>query len=90
LVINSTGPLHALARTRDPLLRQMLDDRLIAPDPLGIGIACGEGDVALGGGRLWVLGPLTKARRWEIIAVPDIGEQAAAAAEAMAVVLGER
>ncbi|MEO5810064.1 MAG: FAD-dependent oxidoreductase, partial [Sphingomicrobium sp.] len=42
LVINSTGPLHALARTRDPLLRQMLDDRLIAPDPLGIGIACGE------------------------------------------------
>ena len=83
LVINSTGPLHALARTRDPLLRQMLDDRLIAPDPLGIGIACGEGDTAVGSERLWVLGPLTKARRWEIIAVPDIAGQAEAVAEAI-------
>jgi uncharacterized NAD(P)/FAD-binding protein YdhS len=30
---------------------------------------------------LWALGPLTKGRYWEIIAVPDIREQAAAVAE---------
>ena len=88
LVVNSTGPLHALARTRDPLLRQMLDDGLVAPDPLGIGIACGEGDAAVGSTRLWVLGALTKARRWEIIAVPDISGQAESVAEDAAAAFG--
>jgi uncharacterized NAD(P)/FAD-binding protein YdhS len=41
-VVNCTGPLGAMARTTNPILRQMLDDQLIAVDPLGIG----------GGGRL--------------------------------------
>jgi uncharacterized NAD(P)/FAD-binding protein YdhS len=36
---------------------------------------------AAGGERLWAMGPLTKGRYWEIIAVPDIREQAAAVAE---------
>jgi uncharacterized NAD(P)/FAD-binding protein YdhS len=30
---------------------------------------------------LWALGPLTKGRSWEIIAVPDIRDQAAAVAD---------
>ncbi len=83
LAINATGPLHALVKTRDPLLRQLLDERLVAPDRLGIGVDCEEGDAARGTERLWVLGPLTKARRWEIIAVPDIAGQAEAVAEAI-------
>jgi uncharacterized NAD(P)/FAD-binding protein YdhS len=29
------------------------------------------------GEHLWAMGPLTKGRYWEIIAVPDIREQAA-------------
>jgi len=33
------------------------------------------------GERLWALGPLSKGRYWEIIAVPDIREQAAQVAE---------
>ena len=32
------------------------------------------------GDRIWALGPLTKARYWEIVAVPDIRCQAAAVA----------
>ena len=31
--------------------------------------------------RLWALGPLTKGRYWEIVAVPDIRGQAAAVAD---------
>ena len=41
-----------------------------------------------GGEHLWALGPLTKGRYWEIIAVPDIREQAAAVADDIARELG--
>ena len=83
LLINCTGPLGALRHTRDPLLRQMLDEGLVAPDPLDIGIDCGPDDAASGAPGLWVLGPLSKARWWEIIAVPDIRGQAERVAEAI-------
>ena len=76
---NCTGPLHSIARSKDPLLRSLLDTGRVRPDQLGIGLevdqACRAGD------RLWALGPLTKGRYWEIIAVPDIREQAAAVAD---------
>jgi uncharacterized NAD(P)/FAD-binding protein YdhS len=38
---------------------------------------------------MWALGPLTKGRYWEIVAVPDIREQAAAVAEDIASELRE-
>ena len=72
---NCTGPLHAIERTRDPLLRALLDSGQARPDPLGMGLAVDANSRA--GERLWALGPLTKGRYWEIIAVPDIREQAA-------------
>lgn len=84
LVVNCTGPLGAVANTQDPLLRQLLDDGLATPDPLGIGIASDARDAAVAAERLWVLGPLSKARLWEIIAVPDIRGQAQAVAESIA------
>jgi uncharacterized NAD(P)/FAD-binding protein YdhS len=75
---NCTGPLHAIERSRDPLLRSLLDARRVRPDHLGIGLevdgTCRAGE------HLWAMGPLTKGRYWEIIAVPDIREQAAAVA----------
>ena len=86
LVVNCTGPLGAMARTQDPLLRQLLDDGLATPDSLGIGIASDARDAAVAAERLWVLGPLGKARQWEIIAVPDIRGQAQAVAAAIAAV----
>jgi uncharacterized NAD(P)/FAD-binding protein YdhS len=87
-VFNCTGPLHAIGRTRDPLLRSLLDAGEVRPDPLAIGLEVDERSRALGGERLWALGPLTKGRYWEIIAVPDIRGQAAAVAEDIARELG--
>jgi uncharacterized NAD(P)/FAD-binding protein YdhS len=72
---NCTGPLHSMTHTRDPLLRSLLDAGAVQPDHLGIGL---EIDGACRAAKhLWAMGPLTKGRYWEIIAVPDIREQAA-------------
>jgi uncharacterized NAD(P)/FAD-binding protein YdhS len=79
---NCTGPLHSIARTRDPLLRTLFDQGQARVDNLGIGLEVDEHSRA--GERLWALGPLTKGRYWEIIAVPDIRDQAAAVAEDIA------
>jgi len=83
---NSTGPLHSITRSKDPLLRSLLDAGLVKPDHLGIGVEVSDDCVA--GTRLWAMGPLTKGRYWEIIAVPDIREQAAAVADDIARELG--
>ena len=45
-VVNCTGPLGAMARSANPVVRQMLDDGLIAVDPLGIGLDVDERDRA--------------------------------------------
>jgi uncharacterized NAD(P)/FAD-binding protein YdhS len=79
---NCTGPLHSIERSRDPLLRSLLDGDEAEPDQLGIGLKVDESSRA--GERLWALGPLTKGRYWEIIAVPDIREQAARVADDIA------
>jgi len=75
---NCTGPLHSIVRSKDPLLRSLLDGGEVRPDHLGIGLeidgTCRAGE------HLWAMGPLTKGRYWEIIAVPDIRDQAAAVA----------
>jgi uncharacterized NAD(P)/FAD-binding protein YdhS len=78
---NCTGPLQAITHTKDPLLRSLLDAGAVRPDHLGIGLEVDEHSRAAARERLWALGPLTKGRYWEIIAVPDIREQAAAVAE---------
>ena len=85
---NSTGPLHAMGRTKDAMLRQMLDDGLIRPDALGIGLEVDERSRTTGSTRAWAMGSLTKGRYWEIIAVPDISGQAAAVADDIAMELG--
>jgi uncharacterized NAD(P)/FAD-binding protein YdhS len=86
---NCTGPLHAIGRTRDPLLRSLLDAGQIRADHLGIGIDVDQRSRAATTNRLWALGGLTKGRYWEIVAVPDIRDQAAAVAEDIAMELGQ-
>ena len=86
---NCTGPLHSMSHTRDPLLRSLLDAGAVRPDHLGIGLDVDESSHAGGAQRLWAMGPLTKGRYWEIIAVPDIREQAAAVADDIARELSE-
>jgi uncharacterized NAD(P)/FAD-binding protein YdhS len=78
---NCTGPLHSVERTKDPLLRSLLDANAVRSDHLGIGLEVDEESRA--GEKLWALGPLTKGRYWEIVAVPDIREQAAAVADSI-------
>ncbi|HEU5286675.1 MAG TPA: FAD-dependent oxidoreductase, partial [Sphingomicrobium sp.] len=87
-VFNCTGPLGSIGRTRDPLLRLLLDDGWVRPDHLGIALEVDERSRAAGADRLWALGPLTKGCYWEIVAVPDIREQAAAVADDIARELG--
>jgi uncharacterized NAD(P)/FAD-binding protein YdhS len=84
---NCTGPLHSMTRTENPLLRSLLDGGHVQPDHLNIGLAV-EG-TCRAGEHLWAMGPLTKGRYWEIIAVPDIREQAAEVAEDIKRELGE-
>lgn len=83
-VFNCTGPLHDLASTADPLLASLLSAGHARADDLGIGLAVDGRSRVDGAERLWALGPLTKGRFWEIIAVPDIRNQAAAVAEDIA------
>lgn len=85
---NCTGPLHSMTRTKDSLLRSLLDAGQVRPDHLGIGLEVDEHSRPAGSERLWALGPLTKGRYWEIIAVPDIREQAALIADDIARELG--
>jgi uncharacterized NAD(P)/FAD-binding protein YdhS len=86
-VFNCTGPLHSIERSKNPLLRSLLEGRQVRPDYLGIGLeidgTCRAGE------HLWAMGPLTKGRYWEIIAVPDIREQAAEVADDIQRELGE-
>ena len=76
---NCTGPLHSIDRSKDPLLRSLLDAGEVTPDHLGIGLEIGG--TCRAGEHLWAMGPLTKGRYWEIIAVPDIRDQAAEVAD---------
>lgn len=87
-LINCTGPLGTISRTRDPMLKRMLDDGLARPDQLGIALEVNERSRISGAERAWAMGPLTKGRYWEIIAVPDIRGQAAAVADDIAMELG--
>jgi uncharacterized NAD(P)/FAD-binding protein YdhS len=89
LAINCTGPSHGLARTRDPLLADLRDQGAIRADPLGLAIDVAADSRAVGAERLWVVGPLSKAAFWEIVAVPDIRHQVAAVAEAISQELHE-
>jgi uncharacterized NAD(P)/FAD-binding protein YdhS len=75
---NCTGPLGDMRRTDDALLRQLLADRIVQVDRVGMGIEVDGTSRAADG--IWALGPLTKGRYWEIVAVPDIRGQAAAVA----------
>ena len=87
-MINCTGPLGAIGRTRDPLLKGMLDAGLVRPDELGIALDVDANSRLTGSERSWAMGPMTKGRYWEIIAVPDIRGQAAAVADDIARGLG--
>lgn len=84
-VIDATG-LGRLSETEDPLLRRLLARGLVRPGPFDLGLDA-EGHRAVGpraSGALWLLGPLLHGVLWECVAVPDIRNQAADLAVAVA------
>ena len=76
-IINCTGPSMAIGPDSQPLLQQLIEDRLLAPDPCGLGLNVNDrhqltdaqGSVVPG---LWYVGPMLKARYWEAIAAPEL------------------
>jgi uncharacterized NAD(P)/FAD-binding protein YdhS len=92
-IVNCTGPDSDLRRVADPLVRQLLDDGIIAVDRLGLGLAVtGEGAVLDARGAasdlIFYVGPLLKARDWEATAVPELRVHAQRAAETIARAFG--
>jgi uncharacterized NAD(P)/FAD-binding protein YdhS len=75
LGVNCTGPLGAIGRSEDGVLRSLFDAGLARPDWLGMGLDIDRKSRVTGAERLWAVGPLTKGRFWEIVAVPDIRGQ---------------
>ena len=80
LVIQTVGLDTDVSRTAHPLLRQLLDNAYITPDPFGLGLRA-EPD-----GRVWhddeawpnlfALGSLLRGTLWESTAMPEIRQQA--------------
>lgn len=83
-VVDCRGPRNEVD-VQVPLHAQLMEDGLLRPDPLnqGLDVAVDEALIAQDGrpsDRLFVLGPPTRGRYTEIVAIPDIRLQAAAVA----------
>jgi uncharacterized NAD(P)/FAD-binding protein YdhS len=76
-VINCTGPSARVERSGDPLVLSLLQQGLMVPDALGLGVQVDAGGALLdsagrASARLFYTGPLLKARDWECTAVPEL------------------
>lgn len=81
-VVNCTGPLGDIRRSRSPLIRNLLARDLVSADPDGLGVHVDDRCRPLDGsgavvGALHAVGPLTRGTFWEITSVPDLRVQAA-------------
>jgi uncharacterized NAD(P)/FAD-binding protein YdhS len=84
LAVNCTGPLGSIAESADGVLKSLFCAGLAAADALGMGLEVDASSRVAGAPRAWALGPLTKGRFWEIVAVPDIRGQVAIVADDIA------
>jgi uncharacterized NAD(P)/FAD-binding protein YdhS len=79
-VINCAGPGADYDRISDTLIKGLLHEGVVRPDPLRLGLdvtgncALRNKDGAISR-RLFAIGPVTKGAFWEITAVPDIRAQ---------------
>ncbi len=84
-VINCTGSELDFCQIQDPLITDLLEKGLIAPDRLSLGLEASEnGALKDSSGNtteiLYTLGPPLKGQLWETTAVPEIREQASSLA----------
>jgi uncharacterized NAD(P)/FAD-binding protein YdhS len=79
-VINCTGPDADCRRVNNPLLNSLLDQKLVRPDALYLGLDTAENGALLDSDGtasdfLYAVGPLRKGSLWESVAVPEIRVQ---------------
>ncbi len=94
-VLNCTGIGADLSKTRDPLLKSLIDQGVARPDGLGLGLEIDNECRVVGadgrlGRPLYAAGPITQGYSWEVTAVPDIRKQVTALATALTARLSER
>lgn len=88
-VVNCTGPDYDLARTREPLLRNLLREGLVVADAHGLGLRTGRhGTVIDADGwpatNLHYLGPMLRADHWEATAALELAAHAQRLADHLA------
>ena len=88
-VINCAGPGADYDRIQEPLIRALLKDGVVRPDPLRLGLDVTSNCALLNrqgaiSRRLFAVGPVTKGTFWEMTAVPDIRRQTEKVAEYLA------
>ena len=76
-VVNCTGPDYAIARSTEPLWRNLLQTGLCVPDPLGLGLRTGPKGAVIDadgwpGPHLFYVGPMLRADHWEATAVGEL------------------
>ena len=81
-VVNCSGSESDYRELQSPLIKDLLDQGLIHPDPLSLGLDVGQdgaliGAVGAASDCLFSLGPPQKGILWETTAVPEIRGQAA-------------
>ncbi|WP_426662861.1 FAD/NAD(P)-binding protein [Rhodanobacter aciditrophus] len=85
LAVQSVGLDFDAAHTPHPLMRQLVVNRHVLPDPLGLGCqATPQGRLLHEGGawpRLFAIGSLLRGTLWESTAMPEIRQQARAVAD---------
>ncbi|CAH2601173.1 Hydroxyacylglutathione hydrolase [Rhodovastum atsumiense] len=91
-VVNCSGPCCDFDRIADPLVRALLEDGLVRPDPLRLGLEvttnCAVRDRDGGiSPRLFAVGPVTRGMFWEMTAVPDLRRQCEALATHLAMLV---
>lgn len=85
-VVNCTGPDPDPARSKDPLVRSLLEGGTVRRDQLGLGFDCTTAgalvdDSGVAGDVLWTIGPPRLGSLWETTSIPEIREQAATLAD---------
>jgi uncharacterized NAD(P)/FAD-binding protein YdhS len=87
-VVNCTGPQTDITRSQNPLLQNLRERSLIAPDALRLGLSCRTtGEVLDEAGevvpQMYAVGPPRKGTLYESTAIPEIRAQAAEVARAL-------
>jgi uncharacterized NAD(P)/FAD-binding protein YdhS len=76
-VVNCTGPDYAVARSKEPLWRSLVQCGLCVPDPLGLGLRTGPRGAVIDadgwpGPHLFYVGPMLRADLWEATAASEL------------------